>query len=82
MMRKNILHPNRPQMMRMRIACSITKATDTHSEYVKLIALPQQQWLLERASMLRLYVHCLSCCSRDRGCPNCTSYTVQVHVTL
>jgi len=28
-------------------------ALDTHSEYVKIIAFPQQQWLLERASMLR-----------------------------
>jgi hypothetical protein len=39
---------------RMRFACWITKATDTHSEYVILIALPRQQWLRERASMLRL----------------------------
>ena len=44
----------------MRIASWITKATDTHSEYVILIVV-QQQWLRERASMLRLYVHCLSC---------------------
>ena len=27
-----------------------------------LIAFPQQKWLRERASVLRLYVHCL-CCS-------------------
>jgi hypothetical protein len=46
---------------RMRIACWITKATDTHSEYVILNAFSRQQWLRERASMLRLYVHCLSC---------------------
>ena len=45
----------------MRFACWITKATDTHSEYVIFIVLPQQQWLRERASMLRQYVHCLSC---------------------
>jgi hypothetical protein len=45
----------------MRIACWITKATDTHSEYVMLIYFPRQQWSHERASMLRLYVHCLSC---------------------
>jgi hypothetical protein len=31
----------------------ITKATDTHSEYVIFIAFPWQQWLGERASMLR-----------------------------
>ena len=30
-------------------ACCITKATDTHSEYVTLIAFPLQQWLHERA---------------------------------
>jgi hypothetical protein len=34
---------------RMRFACWITKATDTHSEYVILIAFPRQQWLRERA---------------------------------
>jgi hypothetical protein len=38
---------------RMRFACWITKATDTYSEYVILIAFPQQQWLRERASILR-----------------------------
>jgi hypothetical protein len=46
---------------RMRFACWITKATDTHLEYVILIAFTRQQWLRERASMFRLYVHCLSC---------------------
>ena len=46
---------------RMRFACWITKATDIHSEYATLIAFARQQWLGERASMLRLYVHCLSC---------------------
>ena len=30
---------------RMRIACWITNATDTHSEYAILIASPLQQWL-------------------------------------
>ena len=30
-----------------------TKATDTHSEYVILIAFTRQQWLHERASVLR-----------------------------
>jgi hypothetical protein len=37
----------------MRFACWITKATDTHSEYVLFIAFPRQQWLRERASVLR-----------------------------
>jgi hypothetical protein len=31
----------------------IPKATDTHSEYVILIAFPLQQWMHERPSMLR-----------------------------
>ena len=39
--------------MRMRIACWINKATNTHSEYVIFIAFPLQQWLQERASLLR-----------------------------
>jgi hypothetical protein len=38
---------------RMRIACWIPKATDTHSEYVIRIAVPQQQWLQEGVSVLR-----------------------------
>ena len=38
---------------RMRVTCWIRKTTDTHSEYVLLIALPLQQWLHERASILR-----------------------------
>jgi hypothetical protein len=37
----------------MRFACCITKATDTHSEHVTLIAFPLKQWLSERASVLR-----------------------------
>jgi len=41
---------SRPHMAvrRMRIACWIPKATDTHSEYVILIAFPLQQRLNER----------------------------------
>ena len=38
---------------RVRIACWIPKATNTHSEYVIFIAFPLQQWLHECASMLR-----------------------------
>jgi hypothetical protein len=34
---------------RMRFVCWITKATDTDSEYVILIAVPRQQWLRERS---------------------------------
>jgi len=42
---------------RMRIACWITKVTNTHSKYVKVVAFPQQQWLRERASIWHLCVH-------------------------
>jgi hypothetical protein len=38
---------------RMRFAWWITKATDTHSEYVRFIEFPREQWLRERASILR-----------------------------
>jgi hypothetical protein len=52
---KNILKLDRPQMTiwRMRIAFWIPKSTSTHSECVILIAFPLQQWLYERALMLR-----------------------------
>jgi hypothetical protein len=44
----------------MRIACWIPAATNTHSEYVKLIAFPLQQWLRKRSSVLRYtYTACL-----------------------
>ena len=41
---KNTVQPYRPQMTiwRMRIACCIPKATNTHSEYVTLITLPRK----------------------------------------
>ena len=49
---ENIVEPDGPQMTiwRLRIACWITEATNTHSEYVILTAFPLQQWLHERAS--------------------------------
>jgi hypothetical protein len=40
------------KMWRMRIACWMSMATDTHSECVILIALPLQQWLHETVSLL------------------------------
>jgi hypothetical protein len=58
----NIVEQARPQMTIwcMRIPCWIPKATNTHSEYVILISFPQQQWLHERASVLRYtYIVCL-----------------------
>ena len=45
---------------RMRVACWIPKATNTHSGCVILIAFPLQRWLHERASVLRyMYIACL-----------------------
>ena len=60
---KNIVEPDRSQMTiwRMSIGCWRTKATNTHSECVILIAFPRQQWLHDSTSVLRLWVHCLSC---------------------
>ena len=51
---------------RMLIARWIPKATNTHSQYIILIVLPLQQWLHERASMLRCkYIACLIVISRN-----------------
>jgi hypothetical protein len=48
----------------MRIAYWITKATNTDSEYVILIAFALQQWLGERASLLLyMYIACLATCN-------------------
>ena len=57
-----MVDPDRPQMtiLRMRIACWITKVTDTNSEYVIIIAFQLQQWLSEQASAIRYtYTVCL-----------------------
>ena len=61
---KNTVQPDRLQMRirRMCIVCRIPKVTDTHTEYVILIAFPLQQWQHEHASILRLYIHLLPCC--------------------
>jgi len=59
---KNFVERGKSQMTiwRMRIACWVAKATNTHSEYVILIAFPLQQWLRERASLLLYtYIACL-----------------------
>jgi len=46
-------------MRRMRIACCIPEATNTHTGCVILIGFPLQQWLHERASVLRYtYIAC------------------------
>ena len=62
MWNKNIIQPRRPQVatQHMRIACLIPKTTNTHSEYVILIAFILQQWLHERVSMLYYtYIACI-----------------------
>jgi len=47
-------------ILRMRFACWITKATNTHLQYVILIAFPLQQWLQESVLILRYtYIACL-----------------------
>jgi hypothetical protein len=46
-------------VLHMRTVWWIRKATDAHSECVILIAFRRQHWLRERASLLRLYAHCL-----------------------
>jgi hypothetical protein len=59
---KNIVERGWPQMTmwRMRIACWLAKATNTHTECVILIAFPVPQWLHERTSILRYtYTSCL-----------------------
>jgi hypothetical protein len=56
---------------RMRIACWMPQAIDAHSEYVTLTAFPQQQWLCERASLLRysaLPVYPIYCSIRYEQC--------------
>jgi len=52
---KNMVESDRSQMTiwHMRITCWMAKTTNTHSEYVTLIAFLQQQWLRKSSSMLR-----------------------------
>ena len=59
---KNIVEPGRPQIKvrRMRIACWISKATNTRSEYVISFDFPLQEWWQESASLLRYtYIACI-----------------------
>ena len=55
---KNIVKQGRPQLTiwRIRIAYWKPMATNTHSEYIILIAFPLQQWQQELVLMLR-YTH-------------------------
>ena len=58
---KNTTEPNKLLMIIwwVRIACWVTKATSTHSDYEFLIAFPLQNLLQESASILRYsYIAC------------------------
>jgi hypothetical protein len=72
----------------MRTACWITKATDTHSEYVILIAFRRQQWLRERASILRytyivyLVSIILPSTPRSSKLSHSFQFTINCHPTL
>jgi hypothetical protein len=62
-MYKSIVKPDRPQttIKPMRIACWIPNAKNKHSKYITVIAFALQEWLHERASLLRYtYIVCLS----------------------
>jgi len=62
---KKFIERGRPQMTiwRMRIACWITKSTNTHSEYEILMAFPVQTMVARRRLIVTLYVHRLYCCA-------------------
>jgi hypothetical protein len=76
---KNIVEPGRPHMtiLCMRIACWITKSTNTHSQYVIIIAFPLQQWLQERASIwCYKHIACLVVLLCSVSCINCSHVRV------
>jgi hypothetical protein len=61
---KNMVERGRAQMAiwRKRIACWVSKAADTHSEYELRTVFRRQQWLGERSSILRYmkaYIPCI-----------------------
>jgi hypothetical protein len=64
---------------RMRFASWISKVTNTHTEYVILIAFPLQQWLGERASELR---HTYSACLVLTHIYIQNSFHQQMHTSL
>jgi len=63
---KNIVEPDRSQMTiwRMRIACWIPKATNTHSDYIINICCICTVTIVARAVLIAmLYVHCYVICT-------------------
>jgi len=55
---KNIVERGRPQMIiwRIRVACWVPMATNTHTGCVILIAFPLQQWLHESYTYIAYHV--------------------------
>ena len=58
---KHFVEPGDPRVTigRMRIACGITKASNTKSEYVILLAFPLQQ-RFHKSALIALYLRILS----------------------
>jgi len=54
-------------LQRMRIAW-ITKATNTHSQYITLSAFPLQQWLQWKSSKCYVYTY-TDCLVINKRCP-------------
>jgi hypothetical protein len=66
---KNTIESDWPHttIWRMRLACWIPKATNTHSECVILIAF-QRQWLCDRVTLLQIEKNEMGgACSADGG---------------
>jgi len=75
---ENTVQPDRPNMtiLRMCIACWITKTIDTHSEYVMLNCVStKKKCICERATMLSLYVQYLSCLYGSKNEQRLCQYT-------
>jgi hypothetical protein len=66
-------------LRRMRIACCIRKAANTHSVYVILIALPLQHWLRERVLILRYkFIACVDVCKLNFSLQRNLCYVIQL----
>ena len=61
---KNVVQPDRLQMTAWTtcITCQITKATNTHSEYVILTKISTVTVVARTPHNVTLYLHCLDCC--------------------
>jgi hypothetical protein len=65
----------------MRITCRISKAINTLSEYVKLIAFSRQQWLHERSSVLHYtYLACIVTFTMEGS--SSPSWMLEIHFVL